>query len=89
MRVVPLGRQTGGRGRAHHAGGAPDVGGRAVVSADQHLHRAVLTRLDVLTEVLVLREERRRIRAGQDSFSPTEALASLHVSSEINMIDGY
>ena len=75
MRVVPLGRQTGGRGRAHHAGGAPDVGGRAVVSADQHLHRAVLTRLDVLTEVLVLREERRRIRAGQDFFSPTEALA--------------
>lgn len=38
----------------HHTGGAPDVGGRAVVSADQNLHRAVLTRLDVRCEVLVL-----------------------------------
>lgn len=39
---------------AHHAGGAPDVGRRVVVGTDQDLHRAVLTRLDVLAEVLML-----------------------------------
>lgn len=39
---------------AHHAGGAPDVGWCVVVSTDQNLHRAVLTRLDVLSEVFVL-----------------------------------
>lgn len=39
----------------HHTGGAPDVCRCAVVCADQNLHRAVLTRLDVLGEVLVLR----------------------------------
>lgn len=40
--------------RTHHTGGAPDVGRRAVVGPDQDLHRAVLARLDVLSEVLVL-----------------------------------
>lgn len=39
---------------AHHAGGAPDVGRRVVVGTDQDLHRAVLTRLDVLAEVFML-----------------------------------
>ena len=36
-----------------HARGAPDVGGRAVAGADEHLKRAVLPRLDVLSEVVV------------------------------------
>ena len=62
----------GGGGRTNHAGSAPDVGGRTVVSADQHLHRAVLTRLDVLAEVLVLREERRGIRADYQGSSQAE-----------------
>lgn len=44
---------------AYHAGSAPDVGWRVVVGADQDLHRAVLTRLDVLAEVLVLRTRKK------------------------------
>lgn len=43
---------------AHHTGGAPDVSRRAVVSTNQNLHRAVLTRLDVLSEVFMLRTRR-------------------------------
>ena len=39
---------------SHHAGGAPEVGWGAIVSSYQDLHRAVLTRLDVLCEVFVL-----------------------------------
>lgn len=45
----------------HHTGGAPDVSRCAVVSADQNLHRAVLTRLDVLGEVLVLRTGEKQV----------------------------
>lgn len=41
-------------GVSHHAGGAPDVRRGAVTSSDQNLNGAVLSRLDVLSEVLVL-----------------------------------
>jgi len=46
------------RRSSHHAGGAPDVGRRVVGSADQNLHGAVLTRLDVVSEVFVLTARR-------------------------------
>lgn len=39
---------------SHHTGSAPDVSWRAVISANQNLHRAILTRLNVLSEVFVL-----------------------------------
>ena len=42
---------------AYHAGGAPDVGRRAVSGSYQHLDGAVLPRLDVLGKVLVLNRE--------------------------------
>lgn len=38
----------------HHAGGAPDVSWCVIVSTNQNLHRAVLTRLDVFSEVFML-----------------------------------
>lgn len=43
-----------GLGSVHHAGGAPDVRRRTVPGSYQDLNGAVLSRLDVLCEVLVL-----------------------------------
>lgn len=42
------------RSSAHHAGGAPDVGWRVVACTNQDFYRAVLTCLDVFSEVFVL-----------------------------------
>lgn len=42
---------------SHHAGGAPDVRRGAVTRSDQDLDGAVLSRLDVLSKVLVLGNE--------------------------------
>lgn len=47
-------RNTVCRRSAHHAGGAPYVGRSIVVGTDQNLHRTILTRLDVFSEVFVL-----------------------------------
>lgn len=38
----------------YHAGNAPDVSGRPIVGPQQDLQRAILTGLDLVTEVFVL-----------------------------------
>ncbi len=42
-----------------HAGGRPDVGGRAIARTKEDLQTAVLASLDVFGEVVVLRQQRR------------------------------
>ena len=46
---------------AHHACGAPDVSRSAVPSSYQDLYGAVLSGLDILCEVLVLRDSEEEI----------------------------
>ena len=43
--------------QAYHAGHTPDVSWRTVVTTQQNLQRAVLSGLDLLAEVLVLKKE--------------------------------
>ena len=44
-----------------HAGGRPDVRRRSVAAANQDLQRAVLPRLDILREVVVLHNRNQSI----------------------------
>lgn len=70
----------------HHTGSAPDVGRCAVVGADQDLHRAVLARLDVLSEVLVLRTGQKQVPFTPSGQKQTTAHMFTHHPAGITQV---
>lgn len=66
----------------YHAGCAPDVGRRAVTGSNQHLQRAVLSGLDVVGEVLVLPERRRRCSLNANAKCENHSLSERELTTQ-------